>query len=93
MMEANNISFKSDSNEDMENINPSSQVAQSCHLMSGALQILGNLTHKNNEHTLHVIMWQAAQQNLLDTLGYPNCTDWIRDDLPIWSSMGGLLVG
>ncbi len=93
MMEPNNISFESDSNEDRENIDPSSQVAHSCHLMSGSLQILGNLTHKNNEHILYAIMWQADCQNLLDTLGYPNHTIWIRDNLPTWFATEGILAG
>jgi hypothetical protein len=93
MVEPNNISFESDSNEDRKNIDPSSQVAQSRCLMSGSLQILGNLTHKNNEHILYAIMWQADRQNLLDTLGYPNRTVWIRDNLPIWFATGGILAG
>jgi hypothetical protein len=93
MIEANNISFESDSNEDRENIDPSSQVAQSRRLMSGSLQILGNLTQKNNEHILNAIRRQAARQNLLDTLGYPNHIVWIRDNIPVWFSMGGILAG
>jgi hypothetical protein len=92
-MEANNISFESDSNEDRENIDPSSQVAQSRRLMSGDLQILGNLTHKNNYHILNAIMRQAGRQNLLDTLGYPNRTVWIKDNLPVWFGTGGILAG
>ncbi len=31
--------------------------------MSGSLQILGNLTHKNNEHLLNAIMWQVELQS------------------------------
>ena len=90
MMEPNNISFDSDNNEDRENIDPSSQVPRSHHLMSGALQSLGNLTHKNNHHILNAIMRQADRQNLLETLGYPNRTVWIRDNLPIWFGTGGI---
>ena len=91
--EPNNISFDSDNNEDRENIDPSSQVHRSRRLMSGALLILGNLTHKNNHHILNAIMRQADRQNLLDTLGYPNRTVWIRDNLPIWFGTGGILAG
>jgi hypothetical protein len=92
-MEANNISFESDSNEDRENIDPSSQVARSRRMMSGDLQILGNLTHKNNQHIMNAIMRQAGHPNLLDNLGYPNHTIWIRDNLPIWFGTGGILAG
>jgi hypothetical protein len=37
MSEPNNVSFDSDANEERENIDPSSQVFQSCRLMSGSL--------------------------------------------------------
>ncbi len=61
--------------------------------MSGSLQILGNLTHKNNEHILYAIMRQADCKGLLESLGYPNCTVWIKDNLPIWFATGGILAG
>ncbi len=56
MLEPNNISFESDSKKDRENVDPSSQVAHSRHLMSGSFQVLGNLTHKNNEDIINAIM-------------------------------------
>ncbi len=56
MLEPNNISFEADSNKDRENIDPSSQVAHSQNLMSGSFQVLGNLTHKNNQYIINVIM-------------------------------------
>ena len=91
--EPNNVSFDSDANEERENIDPSSQVFQSRRLMSGSLQILGNLTNKNNEHLLNAIMRQANRQNLMDTLGYPNRTVWIKDNIPLWFGTGGILAG
>jgi hypothetical protein len=93
MSETNNISFDSDSNEERENIDPSSHAFQSRRLMSGSLQILGNLMNKNNEHLLNAIMRQANHQNLMDTLGYPNCTVWIKDNIPLWFGTGGILAG
>jgi hypothetical protein len=93
MSETNNISFDSDTNEDRENIDPSSQASHSHRLMSGSLQILGNLTNKNNEHLLNAIMRQANRQNLMDTLGYPNRTVWIKDNIPLWFATGGILAG
>ncbi len=93
MLEPNNISFDSDTNEDRENIDPSSQASHSRRLMGGSLQILGNLTNTNNVHLLNAIMQQANRQNLMDTLGYPNRTVWIKDNIPLWFGTGGILAG
>jgi hypothetical protein len=71
MSEINNISFDSDINEDRENVDPLSRASQSHWLMSGSLQILGNLTHKNNEHVIYAIMRQDDCNGLLGSLGYP----------------------
>jgi hypothetical protein len=54
---------------------------------------LGNLTHKNNEHFLNAIMRQADRGGLIETLGYPNRTVWIKENIPIWFGTGGLLAG
>ncbi len=93
MLELNNISFESDINDDRENIDPSSQVLQSRWLMRGSLQILGSLTHKNNEHIINAIMQQAQRPNLLDALGYPNRTVWLKTNIPTWFASGGILAG
>ncbi len=92
MSEPNNISFDADSNEDRENINFSSQVAHSRRLMSGSFQVLGNLTHKNNEYIINAIMRQADRTGLIESLGYPNRTVWIRDNIPVWFGTGGILA-
>ena len=92
MSEPNNISFDADSNEDRENIDPSSQVAHSRRLMSGSFQVLGNLTHKNNEYIINAIMQQADRKGLIESLGYPNRTVWIRDNIPVWFGTGGILA-
>ena len=88
-----NTSFDSDISKDRENIDPFSSSSQSRRLMSGSLQILGNLTHKSNEHILNAIMRQADRQGLQDTIGYPNRTIWIRNNIPLWFGTGGILAG
>ncbi len=93
MLEPNNISFEADSNKDRVNINPSSQVTHSCNLMSGSFQVLGNLTHKNNQYIINSIMWQADHKGLIESLGYPNRTIWIRDNIPVWFGTGEILAG
>ncbi len=60
--------------------------------MSGSFQVLGNLTHKNNEHIINAIMRQADRKGLIESLGYPNRTVWIKDNIPIWFGTGGILA-
>jgi hypothetical protein len=61
MSELNNVSFDSDINDNRENTDPSSHASQSCQLMSGSLQILGNLTQKNNEHLFNAFQQKMKQ--------------------------------
>ena len=93
MSEPNNISFDSaDPNDDRENNDPSLPSLQQRRLMSGSFLVLGNLTHKNNEHIINAIMRQADRTGLIESLGYPNRTVWIRDNIPIWFGTGGILA-
>jgi hypothetical protein len=92
MSEPNNISFDlADPNDDRENKDPSLPSLQQRRLMSGSFLVLGNLTHKNNEHIINAIMRQADRTGLIESLGYPNRTVWIRDNIPIWFGTGGIL--
>jgi hypothetical protein len=93
MSEPNNISFDSaDPNDDRENNDPSLPSLQQRCLMSGSFLVLGNLTHKNNEHIINAIMRQADRTGLIESLGYPNRTVWIRDNIPIWFGTGRILA-
>jgi hypothetical protein len=89
--ESHNISFEAD--EARDNPDTSSVTFQSRRLTVGSLQVLGNLTHKNNELFLNAIMRQADRGGLIETLGYPNRTVWIKENIPIWFGTGGLLAG
>jgi hypothetical protein len=86
-----NISFAADNVRD--NSDAASVTIQSWWLTVGSLQVLDNLTHKNNEYFLNAIIRQADCSSLIKTLGYPNCTVWIKDNIPIWFGTGGLLAG
>jgi hypothetical protein len=93
MSEPNNISFDSiDPDDNRENNDPTLPSSQQFHLMSGSFQVLGNLTHKNNEYIINAIMRQAHRKGLLESLGYPNRTVWIRDNIPVLFGTGGLLA-
>ena len=89
--ESHNISFEAD--EARDNPNTSSVTFQSQRLTVGSLQVLGNLTHKNNERFLNAIMRQADCSGLIKTQGYPNHTVCVKDNIPIWFGTGGLLAG
>jgi hypothetical protein len=80
--ECHNISFEAD--EAKDNPDTSSVTFQSRRLTVGSLQVLSNLTHKNNEHFLNTIMRHGDPSGLIETLGYPNHTVWIKDSIPIW---------
>ena len=93
MSEPNNISFDStDPNDDRENSDPSIPLSQQHRLTGGSFLVLGNLTHKNNEHIINAIMRQADRTGLIESLGYPNRTVWIRDNIPVWFGTGGILA-
>ena len=79
MLEPHKISFDSaDPDDNRENNNPALPSSQQRRLMSGSFQVLGNLTHKNNEHIINAIMRQADHKGLIESLGYPNCTIRIK---------------
>jgi hypothetical protein len=54
--------------EARDNPDTSSVTFQSRWLTVSSLQVLGNLTHKNNEHFLNAIMRQANHSGLIKTL-------------------------
>jgi len=89
--ECHNISF--DSDEARDTPDASSAAIQSRQLTVSSVQVLGNLTHKNNEHILNTIMRQVDCNDLIESLGYPNRTVWIRDNIPIWFGTRGILAG
>jgi hypothetical protein len=84
------VSFDSDSSN--EN-NPSHSNGQASSRVNGTLKFLGNLTQKANEPLLNAILRQAKRNGLLDSLGFPNRTTWIKDSMPGWFSPGGILDG
>ncbi len=87
-----NVSFDSDPiNEDSENLNPSLLDSNSRRQVQGSLLILGNLTHKSNEHILNTIMRQADCEGVMEALAYPNWTVWIQNNLPGWFGNCGVL--
>ncbi len=87
-----NVSFDSvPINEDSDNLNPSLLESHSRCQVQGSLLILGNLTHKSNEHILNTIMRQADHEGVMETLAYPNRTVWIRNNLPGWFGNCGVL--
>jgi hypothetical protein len=90
--ERHNISFEANDVRDNPDASSGGTI-QSRWLTVSSLQVLGNLTHKNDEHFLNAIMRQANHSSLIKTLGYPNCTVWIKDNIHIWFGTGGLLAG
>jgi hypothetical protein len=80
--ECHNISFEADDVRDNPDASSGGTI-QSRQLTVGSLQVLGNQTYKNNEHFLNAIMRQANHSGLIKTLGYPNHTVWIKDNIPI----------
>lgn len=56
-------------------------VPNTAHRVYGAVKVLGNLTHKSNEHIINTIMRQADRHGLIDSLGFPNRMNWLKDNL------------
>jgi len=55
--------------------------------------IMSNLTQKSNEPIINAIMRQAERNGLMESVGFPNRTTWLKDKMPGWFSPGGILDG
>ena len=75
-----NISFDSDSDLNQENV--ANNIQQSSdRLVFGAQKALGNFTPKANEHLINAIMRQADRSGVMETIGFPKRTNWLKDNL------------
>ena len=75
-----NISFDSDSDLNQENV--ANNIQQSSdRLVFGAQKALGNFTQKANEHLIKAIMRQADRSGVMETIGFPKRTNWLKDNL------------
>jgi hypothetical protein len=86
-----NQSSDSDCNGNAEN-QDNNQQSTYC-LINGVLKILGNLTHKANEHIINMTMRQADRTGVMKTIGFSNQTTWLRDNICGWFANGGILDG
>jgi hypothetical protein len=59
----------------------------------GAQKALGNFTQKANEYLINAIMRQADHIGVMETIGFPKRTNWIKDNLRCWFAPGGILDG
>jgi hypothetical protein len=56
-------------------------------------EVLGSfIKDKSKEHLINAILHQADPEDLMKTLGYPNRKNWLKRNIPIWFSSGGILV-
>ena len=87
-----NTSFDSDSDLNQENV--ANNIQQSSdRLVFGAQKALGNFTQKANEHLINAIMRQADRSGVMETIGFPKRTNWLKDNLRGWFALGGILDG
>ena len=95
MTNRNNISFESDCPVTIDD-NRENYITLSNRQQASAgwtLKTLGNLTQKSNEPIINAIMRQAKRNGLMKSVGFPNCTTWLKDKMPGWFSPGGILDG
>ena len=89
-----NTSFDSDSDLNQENVANNNNTRQSSDcLMFGAQKALGNFTQKANENLINAIMRQADRSGMMETIGFPKRTNWLKDNLCGWFAPGGILDG
>ena len=89
-----NTSFDSDSDLNQENVANNNNTRQSSDcLMFGTQKALGNFTQKANEHLINAIMRQADCSGVMETIGFPKRTNWLKDNLRGWFALGGILDG
>jgi hypothetical protein len=90
-----NVSFDSVPNddEDSENLPPASGLNSNSVIVGDHRGVLGSLVKdKSKEHLLNGIMRQASREGLMATLGFPKRTEWIKKNIPVWFSSGGILA-
>jgi hypothetical protein len=91
-----NVSFDGsllDDDTESENLPPASGVNCNSAVVGELRGILGSLVKdKSKEHLLDGILRQAYREGLLMTLGFPKQTEWIKKNIPVWFSSGGLLA-
>ncbi len=95
MTNRNNISFDSDCPVTIDD-NGENYITLSNGQQASAgrtLKTLGNLTQKSNEPIINAIMRQAERNGLMESVGFPNRTTWLKDKMPGWFSPGGILDG
>ncbi len=86
-----NQSTDSHCNGYAENHDPNRQSTN--RLTNSAPKLLGNLTLKVNEHIINAIMRQADRTGVMETIGFPNRTTWLRDNIRGWFAPGRILDG
>ena len=91
-----NVSFDDsmlDEDEESENLPPASGLNSNNAVAGEHRGVLGSLVKdKSKEHLLDGILRQAYREGLLTTLGFPKRTEWIKKNIPVWFSSGGLLA-
>jgi hypothetical protein len=91
-----NVSFDGsmlDEDEESENLPPASGLNSNNAVAGEHHGVLGSLVKdKSKEHLLDGILRQAYREGLLTTLGFPKRTEWIKKNIPVWFSSGGLLA-
>jgi hypothetical protein len=95
MTNRNNISFESDCPVTIDD-NGENHITLFNGQQASAgrtLKSLGNLTQKSNEPIINAIMRQAERNGLMESVGFPNHTTWLKDKMPGWFSPGGILYG
>jgi hypothetical protein len=88
-----NVSFDGSLLDDDENLPPASGLNSNSNVVIEQRAVLGSLVKdKSKEHLLDGILRQAYREGLLMTLGFPKRTEWIKKNIPVWFSSGGLLA-
>jgi hypothetical protein len=79
--------------EESENLTPASGLNSNNNVTSEQHGVLSSLVKdKSKEHLVNAILRQAYHEGLLKTLGFPNWTVWIKTNIPVWCSSGGILA-
>ncbi len=60
---------------------------------TGKQEVLGSfIRDKTKEHLINAILRQAAREDFMKTLGFPNRKNWLAKNLPVWFGTGGVLA-
>jgi len=88
-----NVSFDGSLLDDDENLPPASGLNSNSNVAIEQRAVLGSLVKdKGKEHLLDGILRQAYRECLMTTLGFLKRTEWIKKNIPVWFSSGGLLA-